>query len=247
MRHATVRASRVAGDTSDGRAARRAARPAPSLSSGWFWLPHLGDCTHEGQPSSQSQERDRLPGGGQPVPGCGEAALGEAGTAGVAVVDEDGELPGVRVQRGRDAADVPAVAGREQRQQADRAVLGGVGRAGQVAAGQPRLLQRRRPGRSTRPRRSTSDRSGRSSGSSPSTSPLGWRRLRKDTIWWVTSTIPKDSRQSPQRWCRRSSRTDDVGDLAGGRGVVHGRPGCIRATWSSRSSSDTSQVSPWCT
>lgn len=28
---------------------------APGLSSGWFWLPHFGDCTHDGQPSSQAQ------------------------------------------------------------------------------------------------------------------------------------------------------------------------------------------------
>ena len=70
------------------------------------------------------------------------AALGEAGAAGVAVVDEDREPAGVRVQGGGDAADVPAVAGREQRQQPDRAVLGGVRGAGQVAAGEPRLGER---------------------------------------------------------------------------------------------------------
>ena len=27
------------------------------LSSGWLPLPHFGDCTHDGQPSSQPQER----------------------------------------------------------------------------------------------------------------------------------------------------------------------------------------------
>src|SRR4051794_22748502 len=30
-------------------------RRAPPLSSGLFWFPHLGDCTHEGQPSKHSQ------------------------------------------------------------------------------------------------------------------------------------------------------------------------------------------------
>jgi len=29
---------------------------APALSSGWFPLPHFGDCTQEGQPASQRQE-----------------------------------------------------------------------------------------------------------------------------------------------------------------------------------------------
>ena len=58
-----------------------------------------------------------------------EAALGEPRAAGVAVVDEDREQPGVGVPGGGDAADVPAVAGREERKEADRAVLGGVGRA----------------------------------------------------------------------------------------------------------------------
>ena len=57
------------------------------------------------------------------------SALGEPGTAGVPVVDEHGRLAGVRVQGGRHAADVPPVAGGEQRQQADRRVLGGVGGA----------------------------------------------------------------------------------------------------------------------
>ena len=37
------------------RAARRAARPRPALSSGLFWLPHLGDWMHDGQPSMHSQ------------------------------------------------------------------------------------------------------------------------------------------------------------------------------------------------
>ena len=46
--------------------------------------------------------------------------------------------PGVGVQRGGDPADVPPVAGREQRQQPDRRVLGRVGGAGQVG-------RRRRP------------------------------------------------------------------------------------------------------
>src|SRR5699024_8998638 len=30
---------------------------APALSSGWLPLPHFGDCTQDGQPDSQGQER----------------------------------------------------------------------------------------------------------------------------------------------------------------------------------------------
>ena len=30
---------------------------APALSNGKFWLPHFGDCTHEGHPSRQPQAR----------------------------------------------------------------------------------------------------------------------------------------------------------------------------------------------
>ena len=29
---------------------------APGLSSGLFWLPHFGDCTHDGQPSVQAHD-----------------------------------------------------------------------------------------------------------------------------------------------------------------------------------------------
>lgn len=34
---------------------RSSRRTAPCLSSGLFWLPHLGDWTHDGQPSAHSQ------------------------------------------------------------------------------------------------------------------------------------------------------------------------------------------------
>ena len=85
--------------------------------------------------------RDRLAGGRQPLPGAVVAALGEAGAARVAVVDEDGQLAGVGVQRRRDAADVPPVAGGEQRQEADRGVLGGVRGTGQVGAPRARPVE----------------------------------------------------------------------------------------------------------
>ena len=31
-------------------------RTAPALSRGLFWLPHLGDWMHDGQPSSQAHD-----------------------------------------------------------------------------------------------------------------------------------------------------------------------------------------------
>ena len=60
---------------------------APALSSGSLPLPHLGDCTHDGQPVSHGHELDHLEGGRQVAVGAGVAELGDAGAAGVAVVD----------------------------------------------------------------------------------------------------------------------------------------------------------------
>ena len=62
----------------------------------------------------------------------GITALGEAGAAGVAVVDEHRHATGVLVQRGRDAADIPSVARRDQGQEADRRVFGSVRGTGYV-------------------------------------------------------------------------------------------------------------------
>ena len=72
---------------------------------------------------------------------AGEAFVGEARATRVAVVDEHGGQHRVRVQGGGDTADVPAVAGGQQRQQADGGVLGGVQRAGGLAGGDPQLVQ----------------------------------------------------------------------------------------------------------
>ena len=55
------------------------------------------------------------------------------------------------MQRGRDAADVPAVAGGEQRQQADRRVLGRVRRPGHVARVDPGRCELVRRAASTTP------------------------------------------------------------------------------------------------
>ena len=103
------------------------------------------------------------------------------------------------------------------------------GRSSSARPRAPRPAGRRRPAPTRRARRSgtvhhtavvRSERSGRSSGSSPITSPPGWRRLRNDTTWWDTSTSPSESRQAPQSRCSRSASDRDVGDLAGRRRVV---------------------------
>src|SRR4029078_4455344 len=57
-----------------------------------------------------------------------EAALGDPDAARVAVADEDRRPPRLEVEVGREAADVPAVAHRPERQQRDQRVLGGVQR-----------------------------------------------------------------------------------------------------------------------
>jgi hypothetical protein len=91
------------------------------LSSGLFWLPHLGDWMHEGQPSLHWQALI-----------VSRVAVSHSRAARMPVVHEDAQLAGVRMQRGRDASDVPAVAGGEERKQPDRAVLGRVRRSRQV-------------------------------------------------------------------------------------------------------------------
>ncbi len=117
-------------------------RTAPGLDSGSLPFPHLGDWMHDGAPGRALAARDGL-GRGRCSHSLGraEAALGEAGAAVVPVVDEDRQPAGSRVEVGRDPADIPAVAGRDQRQQPDRGMLGGVRRAGQVhARGRPARL-----------------------------------------------------------------------------------------------------------
>ena len=74
------------------------------------------------------------------------AALGEARAAGIGVVDEHRRVLGVDVHRGRHPAQVPPVARREQRQQADRRVLGRVQRAGRVLGVEAGLLAAPRSG-----------------------------------------------------------------------------------------------------
>ena len=66
-----------------------------------------------------------------PAPGA-VTELGDAGPAGVAVIDDDRRRVGVREVGRRDTADIPTVADREQREDADARVLDRVQRAGHL-------------------------------------------------------------------------------------------------------------------
>ena len=157
------------------RAVRKVVRAAmaPGLSRGLLPLPHFGDCTQDGQPESQPHEAIAVAGGPQPGAADGVRPLGEAGPARVAVVDEDRGCLGVRVQRGGEAADVPPVAGRDQR-------AAGRSPRARPRAG-PRARRRSRPRPVPAPRGETvnqtatvrSWRGGRSSGRVSITSPSG--------------------------------------------------------------------------
>ena len=70
---------------------------------------------------------------------AGEAFFGEAGAAGVAVVNEDGGQHCVGVKCGGDTADVPPVASGEEGEQTDGSVLGSVQGAGDITGSDPDL------------------------------------------------------------------------------------------------------------
>ena len=107
------------------------------MDSGSLRLPHFGDCTHDGQPLSHGHSLTSRWASSTSALERLEAAAGDADAAGVAVVDEDRRHAGLRVEVGREPADVPAVAHRQQRQHGDLRVLGGVQRAEQLAIGRP--------------------------------------------------------------------------------------------------------------
>src|SRR5690625_314005 len=120
-----------------GRRARRGAqfgqdppqhRHRPRLVEGIVAVAAFGRLHARGAPARALARRDRVGGRRQPGAGLPEALVGEAGAAGMAVVDEDGGQPGVRSDGGRQPADVAAVTAGHQRQQPDRGVLGGVQR-----------------------------------------------------------------------------------------------------------------------
>ncbi len=207
------------------RARRRAPRTAPALSSGALPLPHLGDCTQDGQPVRHSQSRiaARVAASQRPSTACPRSA--KPGAAGMAVVHEHGGPPGVRVQRRRHAADVPAVADREQRQQADRGVLGGVQRARHARRRQPGGGERRPRRRRTRRRGCAG--SARAGRAAPSPAPCrpGRGAGRPPP---ARSPSPRRTTPAPAPWSRRGEhpRHLDVGGATGRRCASPGRPAC---------------------
>ncbi len=99
---------------------------APPL---WRWslrLPHFGLCTQEGHPSAHGHSPTSRAASPTSAVELVVAATGDADAAGMAVVDEDRRPPGLHVDVRREAADVPAIAHRQQRQDRDLGVLGGV-------------------------------------------------------------------------------------------------------------------------
>ena len=110
-------------------ASRRSSSTAPFLFSGSFRLPHLGDCTHEGQPARHGHSDTSAVALATRRSNCCEAQARDAHAARVPVVDEHGRAAGLLVEGGGQAADVPAVAHGDQRQHGDLRVLGGVQRA----------------------------------------------------------------------------------------------------------------------
>ena len=140
---------------------RRRKASAPALSSISLRLPHFGLWTHDGQPRRTGSPRAGAP-CRRPSPRTASKPRSAIPTPpGVPVVDEDGRPPGLEVDVRREAADVPAVAHRPQRQQRDHRVLGRVQRAEQPRhLGQPLELLAAR-GRTRPPRSRTSSPAGR--------------------------------------------------------------------------------------
>ena len=212
-------------------------RTAPALSSGSLPLPHLGDCTHDGQPRARTRSPRSPPGWRASQRGSRRRPRSaKPGAAGVAVVDEDRRAAGVGVQRGRHAADVPAVAGREQRQQPDRGVLGGVQRARHPRDVHPGA----RPGGLVEVVPDRHACAGSAAGGRAARSPAPRRPVRRRwyaTTWVVTSTAPNATRTGPRSRQASTADTSTSVRRAGVGAPVRGRRRCTSATPSSRSRS----------
>src|SRR5438128_1505193 len=89
-------------------------------------VPALRALNARGAAAFAGTAGEELGGIGYPALELVEATGRDADPAGVAVVDEDRRRAGVEVEVGREAADVPAVAHRPQRQERDQRVLGRV-------------------------------------------------------------------------------------------------------------------------
>ncbi len=142
---------------------------------------------------------------------CVEAALGDPDAAGVAVVDEHRRRAGVGMEVRREAADVPAVAHRPERQERDERVLGGVeGREEQRHRLEPfelvRLGARTRPprcrtssaaGRAGQSRASSRPRPLSSGSRRPVRSPRRGRRRARGRVGARRAAAPRSPSSSP--------------------------------------------------
>ena len=184
---------------------------APALSSGSLPLPHLGDCTQEGQPVEALAGGDRVAGRREPGrrPRRGRARRSR-------------RRPGARRTRRPSSAPVSGWWAVETPPMSHRSQVANSGSspiaACSAACAAPGTSAAASPARSS-PAASTVHhtarvrrwRGGRSSGSSPSTSPVIIRRRRNDTTWLVTcdgaerqrDVLPRRvSRSSPRRRSR---------------------------------------------
>ena len=184
---------------------------AARLSRYSFQLPHFGDCTHDGQPSSHGHAAMRSSVARDVARGRLERELGDARAAGIAVVDEDRRLAGLRVQRHRHAADVPAVADREQRQHADQAVLGRVHRADRPRTASMPAASSTSGGTVYQHARVTSARSGRSRSRTSMTLFVEICLRWYATTWLRTSTAPEVHDRVAERRERVLADDRDVG------------------------------------
>ena len=213
-------------------------RAAPALSSGSFPLPHLGDCTHDGQPDGHSHVSSTLERGGEPLGGPLEAPLARTP-----------RRRGARRRRTRWPARCPGGPRWRPRPTSHRSQVATRGRSPMAACSAACTA----PGTSTAAARAAAScpsvtvhqtavvrsvRAGRSRGSSPSTSPVPSRRRRKPTTWLVTSTSPSMSRAAPHACDVRSASTRrSVTSRA--EVVQSGVAGVTSATASSRSRPST--------
>ena len=112
---------------------RSSTSSAPAFDSGSLRLPHFGRL-HAGRAAARARALGDQARARRAHSSSKRAKRGarDADAAGVAVVDEDRRHARLRVEVRRQAADVPAVAHRDQRQHGDLRVLGRVQRAEQL-------------------------------------------------------------------------------------------------------------------
>ena len=202
------------------RGRRRGAGPRPPCRAGRCRCRTWATARRTGSPLSHSQAAIASPGGRAARPERRVAPLGEAGAAGVAVVDEDRERP----VSGCRAVDTPPMS---QRSQVANSGSSPIEACSAACAAPGKSRRRRRPGEQ-RPASTASPhrpgaqrRAGRSSGVSPSTSPVRAAAAGSATTWLSRRPCRSAAPVDGARVGRDGSSDDrDVGDVARRGGVV---------------------------